>query len=304
MTIPLTTPIYITHSDIKSFLLCRRQWYFSYVLDYKKTESLVGALATGSRVHAAIEHYYRTGEDPVAEHERLAAETIEIVETEGKPWELDDLYDDIIIGRNCVKAHQAWLEDTGADGQYEVFAVERKIEAELIPGVILRCKADVIFRDVETDFLVINDLKTDGNYTGGTREVLERSWQAPTYDLATSLAHPDEIIGGARYTAMKKMKRPERSKLPLVERWPVPGLVRGRKSRRAQLEQIARDMIETMERIEAEGAVHAYPSPNPSCRWCDFKAPCEIIDGSEAAAMDMLNDHFEHGGRHARYGPS
>lgn len=296
--------IYITHSDIKAFLLCRRQWYWSYVLDFKKPEKRVGALATGSRVHAALEHYYKTGEDPVAEHERLARADAEYVELEGSPWELDDLYDDIIIGRNCVTAHQEWLAETGADSQYEVVAVERTIEAELIPGVILRCKADVLFRDVETDFLVINDLKTDGNWTGGTREVLERSWQAPTYDLATMLAFPDEIIGGAHYTAMKKMKRPERSKLPLVERWPVPGLVRGRPSRKAQLEQIARDMVETMERIEAEGSKHTYPSPNPSCRWCDFKMPCELVDGSALAARAMLDDKFERGGRHARYAPS
>lgn len=295
--------IVVTHSDIKNFLTCKRLWYWSYVSDYKKPERLVGALATGTRVHASIEHYYKTGEDPIAEHDRLAAADIATLEAEGAGWELDDLYDDIIIGRNCVRAHQEWLAKDGADGQYEVVSVERTIEAEFIPGVILRCKADVLFRDIDTGFLVVNDLKTDGSWTGGTREVLERSWQAPTYDIITGLAYPDEIIGGAHYTVMKKMKRPERSTKPLVERWPVPGLVRGRPARRALLEQICRDMLETMERVEAEGTRHAYPSPNPSCRWCEFKNPCDLVDESPLGARAMLDDQYIRGGRHARYDP-
>lgn len=295
------TPIYVTHSDIKNFLTCKRLWHWNYVRDFKKPESLVGPLALGTRVHAALEHHYKTGEDPLVEHERLAAADIATLEAAGSGWELDDLYDDIIIGRNCVAAHQEWLATSGADGQYEVVAVERKIEAEILPGIILRCKADILFRDVDTGFLVINDLKTDGSWTGGTREVLERSWQAPTYDLVSTLAFPDEIIGGAHYTVMKKMKRPERSTKPLVERWPVPGLVRARKPRRAQLEQICRDMIETMERAEAEGTQHVYPSPNPSCRWCDFKNPCDLVDESPLGAEAMLEAQYEHGGRHARY---
>jgi len=293
--------IVVTHSDIKNFLTCKRLWHWSYVQDFKKPERRVGALATGTRVHSALEHYYKTGGDPIAEHDRIAREDAEALEAEGAGWELDDLYEDMIIGRNCVKAHQEWLATSGADGQYEVVAVERKIEAELIPGVTLRCKADILFRDVDTGFLVINDLKTDGNWTGGTREVLERSWQAPTYDLATVLAHPDEIIGGAHYTVMKKMKRPERSTKPLVERWPVPGLIRARGPRRAQLEQIARDMLETMERAESEGTKHVYPSPNPSCRWCEFKNPCDLVDESPLGARSMLDAQYERGGRHARY---
>src|SRR5690606_40430293 len=59
-------PIF-THSDISNFLTCRRKWYYDYVLDYRPPEPLTGPLALGSRVHAALEAYYK-GEttDPVA----------------------------------------------------------------------------------------------------------------------------------------------------------------------------------------------------------------------------------------------
>lgn len=288
----------VTHSDIKNFLVCKRLWYWTYVSDFKKPEGVTGPLALGTRVHAALEHYYKTGGDPVVEHQRLAELDLATVGEEG--WGRDNLYEDIILGRNCVTAHQAWLEETGVDSQYEVFAVERKIEAEILPGVTLRCKTDVMFRDVDTGFLAINDLKTDGQ-SSGTREVLERSWQAPTYDLVSLLAFPDEVIGNAFYTVMKKVKRPERSTKPLVERWHVPGLIPARDARRAQLEQICLDMIQTMERIESEGTKHAYPSPNPSCRWCDFKNPCDIVDETPMGARAMLDAQYTRGGRHARY---
>lgn len=296
--------IIVTHSDIKAYLNCRRSWLWSYVQDFKAPEKRHGALALGSRVHKAEEHYYRTGEDPVAEHDRLARIDVEWVEDHGKGWELDDLYEDIIKGRNCVVAHQEWLATTGADSRFEVVDVERVIEVEIIEGVKLRSKVDVLFREIDTGFLYINDLKTDGGWTGGTREMLERSWQHTTYGIAATIAYPDEIIDGAFYTVMKKMKRPERSSKPLVERWPVPATRRVFKAKKIMLEQICRDMVETMGLIETEGTRHAYPSPGPECRWCDFKHPCEIVDESAMAARSMLDDKFIRGGRHARYGPS
>lgn len=157
----MTQPIIITHSDLSMFLMCRRRWGWSYVQDFQKPESLVGPLALGSRVHASIEEHYRDGTDPVAVHAELARAAVDEAEAAGlPPWTLDQLYEDIIVGRNCVVAHQDWLEKTGEDSMYEVYAVEDTIEAPILGGrVVLRGKTDVIFRHIEDGRLYVNDLK-------------------------------------------------------------------------------------------------------------------------------------------------
>ena len=47
--------ITLSHSDISNYLQCKRKWNWSYLLDYSEPDKLTGALAIGSRVHAAIE---------------------------------------------------------------------------------------------------------------------------------------------------------------------------------------------------------------------------------------------------------
>lgn len=299
------TALVFTHSDIKAFLACRRSWYWSYVQDFRAPEKPVGPLALGSRVHAAIESYYRDPKhaDPIAIHEELFRRDLTKLEDESAPpWMIDQLCEDVIIGRNCVKLHRDWLADTGADDNYEVQAVEQVIEAPFLDGrVILRGKVDVLFRRKDNGFLVVDDLKTDGGWSGGTREQLERSWQHHIYLIALRLAAPDAIVGGAQYTVIKKVKNPARATTPLVHRHTVPATARVHDAKVKQLEVICREMLDTMERIEAEGVAHAYPVPSTQCQWCEFKQPCEIMDESTAAARSMLDANYTRGGRHGRY---
>ncbi len=194
-------PVVVTHSELNMFLSCRRKWAWYFVHDRQKPERHHGPLALGSRVHAAIEEYYKDGSDPIAAHERLAAEAVARAEADGERF-IDTLYEDIIVGRNCVIAHQQWLEDTGADSNYDVEMVEEKLEAPILGGrVLLRGKVDVMFRERDSGALFISDLKTSGNWWGGQRELLERSYQHHVYLALTQLVHPEtEFIGGALYT--------------------------------------------------------------------------------------------------------
>lgn len=291
-----------THSDIKAFLDCRRAWNWSYVDDLREPERKTGALALGTRVHAALEHYYRTGDDPVLEHDRLFKADLAWAELHGKPWEPDQLYEDAVKGRNCVVAHQQWLEETGEDSRFRVRAVEQTVETEIIPGITLRGKVDILFEDVETGFLYTNDWKTDGGFFGtAVREMLEKSWQHTVYGIASAGAYPDDVIDGAFYTVMKKAARLPAHPSELVHRWAVPGYRKSLARKRVILEQICRDMIDTMRKIELEGTHHAYPMPSQACRWCAFRGVCEVVDESPLAARAMLDEHFIRGARHARY---
>lgn len=301
-------PLVLTHSDLKSFLGCRRRWLWSYLQDYTRPEKLTGALALGSRVHNALELYYRDGLDPIVEHQRLASEDLaKLSDSDAPPWEMDQMYEDIVIGRNCVTAHQEWLAETGADDPYEIAAVEQMVEAPILGGrVILRGKVDVLFREKETGFLIVNDLKTMAAQGIGldTREALEKSWQHHLYMAVLRISRPEDHVAGAYYTAMRKVKRPERTTVPMVERWRAPGTTRMADAKLRQVEALCEDVLRVVQSIEdGTTALDAcYPNPSNDCRWCPFRQPCEVADESPLAVEDFLSKEYLRGRRHARYG--
>lgn len=298
----MTDPLVVTHSDIATYLQCRRRWAWDFVFDYRKAEVSWGALACGTRVHKSLEHFYRTGGDAVAEHERLFRHDHDILEADpdAPPWALDQMYEDVIVGRNAVSAYMDWLSDEGADDEYTVEDVEQVIEVPMLDGrVLLRCKADIIFRRKDNGFLALNDFKTDGGMYG-LREQLERSWQHSTYLIALRLKRPEEFVQEAYYTILKKVKNPKRVKSPMVERWRVPGTSRNAANKQAQLEVILSEMLLARDAV-LENYAAAFPAPTQSCRYCEFKQPCEIADESPAASVEMLNANYIRGGRHARY---
>ncbi len=295
-------PVVVTHSELNMFLSCRRKWAWYFVHDRQKPERHHGPLALGSRVHAAIEEYYKDGSDPIAAHERLAAEAVARAEADGERF-IDTLYEDIIVGRNCVIAHQQWLEDTGADSNYDVEMVEEKLEAPILGGrVLLRGKVDVMFRERDSGALFISDLKTSGNWWGGQRELLERSYQHHVYLALTQLVHPEtEFIGGALYTVIKKMRNLDRATGPVVERFRAPATRRMAATKLRQIEAICAEMLRVADEVRGGNEDIAYPTPQQACRYCEYKQPCELADESPRAAMDMLEREFVTGIRYKRY---
>ena len=293
-------PVVITHSDISRFLQCRRLWHWSYVKDWQPKLKLHGPLSLGSRVHAAIEQHYASGgtADPKAYHDELGMLDVDTYTSFDRPsWELDQLYEDIIIGRNCVVAYMEWLADTGADAPFETVAVEHISEAPLLDGkVLLRGKVDTLFRNRDDGTLVIHDLKTSTAWQGSQREILERSYQHHCYIITESVANPTQYISGAMYTVVKKVLNLGRVATTPVERFRVPATTRQAPYKRAQIEAICLDMLRVME----DGS-EPYPTPQQACRWCEYAAPCELQDENPAAAEALLRIEYLHGGRHDRY---
>ena len=294
---PATT---ITHSDISAFLKCRRAWAWSFIDDVRKEERPVGAAALGKRVHSALEMYYAEGADPLTVHDALAREDITFLETTDAPgWEVDQLYTEMILGRNCVVAHQDWLEETGADAEFEVYGVEQTLEAPILGGLVnLRGRVDVLFKSLNDGRLYVNDWKTTGAQ-GSVRESFERSYQAHVY-LALAAQEPDIEIGGAMYTVIRKTKNLARTTRPPVERFRVPATRRVAEEKMKQIERICTEMLRVIDEYSSDYNV-AYPSPGDACRWCDYKQPCELQDENASAASAMLAATYQQGGKHARY---
>lgn len=298
------TPVIITHSDLKNFLSCRRKWYYDYVLDYRPPEKLTGPLALGTRVHAALEAYYG-GEttDPIAWIDQKGKDDLEALEynSDAKPWDFDNMYEDMIIGRNCMTLYMDWLEETGADDNLRTVSVEEKVEVPLLGGrAILRGKVDILQEDVSSGLLCVNDFKTYGR-EDGLRETLERSFQHWCYIIGMQHCYPEQNVECARYTLIRKTKKipAVAPKTPFIQRFTVPATRRALSNKKAQIERIASEMIYL--RDQEDPAVF-YPSPGDPCRWCPYKAPCEIQDESAEAALALLgNGGYTQGTRYARY---
>lgn len=299
-----TDQIIVTNSDIEKFLKCRRAWWWGFVENRNLPDKLTGAAPLGNRVHSAIEVWYRDGSDPLAEHDRLVHDAHnQLLADDAAVWTLDKLYEDAIVGRNCVASFMDWLADTGADHGRTVDGVELVVEAPILDGsVLLRGKIDVRFRMDVSGMLVSDDLKTTGWDLGRTRDRLERSYQPYVYDYIQSIAHPTEVLAAAEYTVIKKVAR-NRKGVPTIERFSVPGFLRSKPHVYRQIDAIVTEMLRVrtagLERPTDKLAL-AYPTPGDECAWCDFKQPCLITNESPVAGQEMLDTMFT-AGRHDRY---
>lgn len=299
------TPVIITHSDISNFLTCRRKWQYDYVLDFRSAEKLTGPLALGTRVHAALEAYY-SGEtdDPVAWIDQKGKDDLALLEVRDdvKPWDLSQMYEDMIVGRNCVTLYMEWLEETNADATFRTVSVEEKVEAPILGGrAILRGKVDLLQEDVTSGLLCSNDFKTTADWGGGLEDQLIRSYQHWCYLIALQYVYPDRNVECAQYTVLRKVKKIPSSppKSPLVSRFTVPSTRRSIGMKKAQIERIALEMLNL--RDKDDPAVF-YPSPGRHCSWCDYKAPCDIADESPESVLALLsNGKYVQGTRYDRY---
>jgi RecB family exonuclease len=306
----ITTPVIpITHSEIQAFLDCRRAWSWRNVHEYHEPPRYDGALALGSRVHKAIELMRtdpsRTALEHFTELARVDVAALEALVRDGtRPeWQLDQLYEDIVVGRNCVTAYLEWIADEDPYKGYTLEAVERTLEAPILGGrIVLRGKADAIWRRDDGMGLLLEDYKTSGNFTGGQRELLERSYQHHVYIALLQLLEPGEHMIKAQYTILKKYKDLSRITAKPVEAFPVPGTLRSGPNKVRQIENIAKEMLRAIEMLDVEGAALMYPTPSSSCRWCEYKQPCEVVDEDPLAARAMLDRLFVRTPRHARYG--
>lgn len=305
----MTDPLVVTYSDIDAYLTCRRRWLWSYVMGYNPPDELVGARALGSRVHEAIEALYKAiiagtpldEASPPYVHDMLVRRDLTILEQGAPDWKIQQLYKEAIVGRNCCLAYVDWLGE-GEEQGLGIEAVEDKLEALILDGrVLLRAKVDLRYRRLDNGSLIINDVKTTGQSFDRTRAMLQWSYQLPIYDLVHTLVYPNENIENGMYTVIKKQSRRKHGEAE-IDRWQVPGLVRSRPVRRANIEGICREMLTLVEVYAAMGGDDGsfYPTAQEGCNWCDYRLPCDVYGETPEAGVEMLITEFPQR-RHVRY---
>jgi len=293
----MTEPLILTHSDISTFLRCRRTFKWSVVDDWNTPDALTGALALGTRVHQAVEMFHTDGIDPVDAHEMLANDDRAKAAATGNDWVEIDLEKDLEYGTNCVIAYRQWLDDTDPYRNLEVVGVERVVDYPLFDGeVIVQGKIDLLLRDTDSGDYKIEDLKTVApSRISAALNFATRTYQHHVY--GTALLDAGFSVRSARYVYLKKVKLLARTADP-VQAVDVPVFTRTNHSAQQHLERIVSEIRSAI----AEGDSAFYPTPQDACSWCAYNLPCSVADDGRGTEADVLAEKFQHSARLLRYG--
>jgi len=297
----------ISHSEIATFKRCRRKWWLAWYRGLRLAkESPTGVRAVGDRVHRALARWYvppgHDRVDPRTALEQLIESDTKVVIEKFKNDDalagiLLDMKKDDDLERAMIAGYAQWLEETGADADYEVLASETYQDA-LLPGVVGRgslpvyviAKLDAKVRRRSDGVLRFVDHKTVADFSSKTM-LLAIDEQMLWYDLIEILTNTPqgERSGGAIYNMLRRVKRTVKAKPPFYQREEVLHNRHQIESFYHQLWGTVRDLLELERRLDG-GAHHqgvAYPNPLGDCTWsCDYRAVCPLFnDGSRAEAM-------------------
>jgi hypothetical protein len=297
----------ISHSEIATFKRCRRKWWLAWYRGLRlRKESPTGVRAVGDRVHRALARWYVSDThqrvDPrEALEELITSDTRQIMvkfaSDENLAGILLAMKKDDDLERAMIEGYVQWLNETGADDDYEILASETYQDA-LLPGVVGRggvpvyiiAKLDAKVRRRSNGVLRFVDHKTVADF-GSKTMLLAIDEQMLWYDLIEILTNTPvgERSGGAIYNMLRRVKRTVKAKPPFYERAEVIHNVHQVRSFYEQLWGSVRDLL-ALERALDDGAKHqtvAYPNPLGDCSWsCDYRAICPLFnDGSRVEAM-------------------
>jgi hypothetical protein len=304
----------ISQSTIKVWDRCKRKWWLEQYRRLHLPRDYRSPLMIGTLVHDALEQYYEGayGEgspeflDPIEWVKRQAISAME-----KEPDFAEQIARDSELAGIMVDGYMMWLEETGADADFETVEPERQMRVELKPGIVLLGKLDgkVRTRDGWTGFL---ETKTVGNFTD-LPSYAQIDRQLLTYDLqeylelletGTELAPKKPLTDGAILNMLRKVKRTASAKPPFYMRYPVKHNIYELRNHWRHVVGIAAEMQRAIARLEAGETHHAVVPPTPSsdCRWsCSFHAVCPMFDdGSDVEAV--LEFEYEEHDPFARYG--
>jgi len=201
------------------------------------------------------------------------------------------------LERAMIEGYVQWLNETGADDNYEVLASETYQDA-LLPGVqgrgglgvFIIAKLDAKVRRRTDGVLRFVDHKTVADFSSKSSG-LAIDEQMLWYDLIEILVNTPsgERSGGAIYNMLRRVKRTVKAKPPFYMREEV---LHNRHQVQAFYQQLwgtVHDLLKLEGHLD-DGRDHqnvAYPNPLGDCSWsCDYRAICPLFnDGSRVESM-------------------
>jgi len=301
----------ISNSEIQTFKSCRRRWYLgSYMGLQEKEKTHTGPLPLGTRIHNALEVYYRDDVDPVDEYNRL--QRIDAQKFRESPEASDEkaikkFNEESELGRLMLEGYLEWLEDTNADDDIEHVSQEEQLRYtfEHDPRVELIGKIDARIRRRSDGSLADLDFKTaaPSNFSYYLQYVAF-SEQLKHYNLLEMLSNPDERIDGGRYRILKKVKRTGRAAPPFYADVDVRFNKKEMESFWIRITGTIRDIMAVRDGLDAgaDDRSLAYPSQKMdwTCGSCPFSKMCTMMDdGSDFEGFAQA--FFTQGNPNERY---
>jgi hypothetical protein len=307
-------PVRISNSEIQTFMKCRRRWMLSYFEGWKTPEPAVtGALALGSRVHAALEVYYKGAGPLIEQYDLLLSEDRVMAASMGQ--DLATLESEGELGHLMLEGYLDWVAEEGIDSLYEVVGVEEVLAMPMLGGrVEVIGKIDLRVRDRRDGAHLVLDHKTTAAL-GDFEKWAHMNPQLMTYQTLDFVTRKgpdaDERLAGGVFRLLKKVKRGVRAKPPFYREHTVRHNVFTLRSFWNRLNGVLSDMVYVREALD-HGIDHrlvAYPTPTRDCSWwCPFFQVCPLMDDGTIEGDHnkdpMFRDLYVKGNPYDYYGDS
>ena len=295
----------LSNSEIQTFKDCRRRWWLTYYRRMQpKQKDYTGALALGSRVHAALDQYYSQGVPLLKAYKDLVDHDRLVLEADWR--DTSNLDSEAELGRIMLEGYLQWVEDEGIDAELEMISTEETIIAPLFNGEVeLQGKLDMRVRRKIDGVRMFRDFKTVGGSLTDFANLAPMNEQILTYMLleSTKVDEKERSEGGI-FTMLKKVKRTANARPPFYDQIEVRHNIFTLRSFWNRIHGVIADLMRVRKALD-DGENHAYvayPSPTRDCKWkCQFFSICTMFDDGSSAEQ-ALSEMFEESDPYAYYG--
>jgi len=297
--------IRLSNSEIQTFKDCRRRWWLTYYRRLQpRNKDMTGALALGSRIHAALDMYYAQGVPLLDAHAELVERDKFLLIEQFR--DTDALQSEAELGRIMLEGYLQWVEDEGIDAELDIVSTEETIIAPLFNGEVeLQGKLDMRVRRKIDGVRMFRDFKTVGGSLSDFANLAPMNEQIMTYMLleSTKVDEKERSEGGI-FTMLKKVKRTANARPPFYEQIEVRHNIFTLRSFWNRIHGAIADLMRVRKALD-EGESHslvAYPTPTRDCKWkCQFFTICTMFDDGSSAEQ-ALSEMFEEADPYAYYG--
>jgi hypothetical protein len=296
--------IRLSNSELQTFKDCRRKWWLTYYRRLQpKYKDMTGALAFGSRIHAALDAHYAENRPLITAHAELVEADRQLLLADFQ--DTHQLEQEAEMGRIMLEGYEQWVEENGIDAELEVISTEEQIIAPLFNGAVeLQGKLDMRVRRKADGVRMFRDFKTVGGSLSDFANLAPMNEQVLTYMLLESTKKDEaERSEGGIFTMLKKVKRTANARPPFYDQIEVRHNIFTMRSFWNRIHGTIADLMNVRKALDtgAEPAYVAYPRPTRDCKWkCQFFAICPMFDDGSAAEQ-ALSDSYEVADPYAYY---
>lgn len=295
----------LSNSELQTFKDCRRRWWFTYYRRLQpKYKDATGALALGTRIHAALDEYYTLGTPLLEAHQKLVNSEKEALLVDFR--DVSELEKEAELGHIMLDGYLQWMEEEGIDADLEMISTEETIIAPLFNGEVeLQGKLDMRVRRKSDGVRMFRDFKTVGGSLSDFANLAPMNEQIMTYMLLEQSKDIDgERSDGGIFTLLKKVRRSAAARPPFYDQIEVRHNIFTLRSFWDRIHGTIADLMRVRTALDKgeNPAFHAYPSPSRDCKWkCKFYSVCTLVDDGSAAEQ-ALSEMFVEADPYAYYG--